>query len=164
MSSVKLHIAKEWNEGARSFPSFGKDRNQVTDTDCGTNYYLADAHAPGGAATRDQFLTILQEVRRKYDFVISGYVVMPEHVHLLMSEPKRGDPSTAMQVLKQRTSRAISHSQPQFWQLRFYDFNVWSGRKTVEKIEVYASESGDTGLSGDSGRVAMEQLQVVFVG
>jgi len=27
-----------------------------------------------------------------------GYVVMPEHIHLLISEPERGTPSTLMQV------------------------------------------------------------------
>jgi REP element-mobilizing transposase RayT len=29
---------------------------------------------------------------------------MPEHVHLLLSEPERGTPSAALQVLKQRVS------------------------------------------------------------
>jgi len=86
-------------------------------------------------AARDRFLTVLEQVRRKYDFVIVGCVVMPEHVHLLMSEPEAGDPSLAMQVLKQRTSRGIAHSEPQFWQLRFYDFNVWSARKRIEKLK-----------------------------
>jgi putative transposase len=35
---------------------------------------------------RDLFLEILEQVRAKYDFVVAGYVVMPEHVHLLISE------------------------------------------------------------------------------
>jgi putative transposase len=44
---------------------------------------------------RDLFLQVLEEVRRKYRFVVVGYVVMPEHVHLLINEPKVGSPSTA---------------------------------------------------------------------
>jgi REP element-mobilizing transposase RayT len=32
---------------------------------------------------------------------------MPEHVHLLLSEPTIGTPTTVMQVLKQRVSRAM---------------------------------------------------------
>ena len=32
---------------------------------------------------------------------------MPEHVHLLMGEPPRGDPSKVLQVLKQKVSRAL---------------------------------------------------------
>jgi hypothetical protein len=32
---------------------------------------------------------------------------MPEHIHLLITEPEIGTPSTVMQVLKQRTARAL---------------------------------------------------------
>jgi len=87
------------------------------------------------ASARDRFLEILEEVRCRSDFVIIGYVVMPEHVHLLMSEPERCNPSMAMQVLKQRTSRALPHREPQLWQLRFYDFNVFTSRKRIEKLK-----------------------------
>jgi len=38
---------------------------------------------------RDLFLRILEQVRKRYRFVVVGYVVMPEHVHLLFSEPER---------------------------------------------------------------------------
>lgn len=37
---------------------------------------------------RDRFLTVLEETRQRYRFVVVGYVVMPEHVHLLISEPE----------------------------------------------------------------------------
>jgi putative transposase len=89
----------------------------------------------GDRSTRDRFIEILEEVRRKYKFIITGYVVMPEHVHLLMNEPSESDPSIVMQVLKQRSSRVIPHDERQFWQLRFYDFNVWSSRKRIEKLK-----------------------------
>src|SRR6266702_2409773 len=36
--------------------------------------------------------------RHRYNFVVVGYVVMPEHVHLLVGEPEKGTPSTVMQV------------------------------------------------------------------
>ncbi|HEX5425465.1 MAG TPA: transposase [Candidatus Acidoferrales bacterium] len=49
---------------------------------------------------RDIFLKILREVRDRYDLALLGYVVMPEHIHLLISEPNVGTPSTVMQVLK----------------------------------------------------------------
>ena len=39
----------------------------------------------GEPSTRDFIPEVLEEVRRKYDFVIVGYVVMPEHVHLLIT-------------------------------------------------------------------------------
>jgi REP element-mobilizing transposase RayT len=49
----------------------------------------------------------LEQTRVRYRFVVVGYVVMPEHVHLLITEPEVGTPSTAMQVLKQRVARAL---------------------------------------------------------
>jgi len=103
----------------------------------------------GTAALRDLLLTILEEVRRKYRFVVHGYVVMPEHVHLLITEPEGGDPSVVMKVVKQAFTRRAekrhrrqSEAQGQLWELatdhvwqkRFYDFNVWSERKRIEKL------------------------------
>ena len=60
---------------------------------------------------------------------------MPEHVHLLVGEPERRRLSTAMQALKQSVGRrlALRKAEP-FWQARYYDFNVWSSRKRVEKL------------------------------
>ena len=102
----------------------------------------------GTARRRDLFLRLLEETRLKYRFVVLGYVVMPEHFHLLISEPQVGDPSKAMQVVKQRFAQRILRrrrkqaEQRSFdfdqsghvWQARFYDFNVWSERKRVEKL------------------------------
>jgi REP element-mobilizing transposase RayT len=42
-----------------------------------------------------------------FDFRLVGYVLMPEHVHLLISEPKKSNVSRVLQVLKQRVSRAM---------------------------------------------------------
>lgn len=59
------------------------------------------------ARARDRFLNNFEQTRQRYRFVVVGYVVMPEHIHLLISEPEVGNPSTVMQVLKQRTARAL---------------------------------------------------------
>jgi len=59
------------------------------------------------ARSRDRFLSILEQTRERYRFVVVGYVVMPEHIHLLLTEPEVGTPSTVMQVLKQRTARTL---------------------------------------------------------
>ncbi len=102
---------------------------------------------------RNVFVKILGEVRDRYGLALVGYVIMPEHIHLLIGEPPKGTPSTVLQVLKQRVSRRLrrkrrapkgqfklrfveggEHSLPQFWQPRFYDFNVWSQKKKVEKL------------------------------
>ena len=104
----------------------------------------------GTAKRRDLFLKVLEEVREKYQFVVIGYVVMPEHFHLLISEPQERTPSTVMQALKLGFARRVliqkcrrrNPAQPELfqrtpqhvWQKRFYDFNIWTGRKRVEKL------------------------------
>lgn len=99
----------------------------------------------GRPERRDAFLRILEQVRRKFRFVVLGYVVMPEHVHLLVSEPERGTLAHALQVLKQRIARRflpkrrarqarLWDEEEHFWQKRYYDFNVWSGKKRIEKL------------------------------
>ena len=101
--------------------------------------------------SRDRFLSILEQTRQHYRFVVVGYVVMPEHIHLLITEPEVGNPSTVMQVIKQRSARALLPKKKRvdacqrglfgddalrtpFWQARFYDFNVWTSKKRVEKL------------------------------
>src|SRR5450631_1427294 len=99
---------------------------------------------------RDLFLKVLEQVRRRYGFVVVGYVVMPDHIHLLISEPERGNPSRVMQAVEQgfarrvlkvlRRGRAAGQQQlfgadaEHVWQRRFYDFNVWSEKKRIEKL------------------------------
>jgi putative transposase len=100
---------------------------------------------------RDLFLCELKRVRREYGFRLVGYVLMPNHVHLLMGEPLKRTVSTVLQMLKQRVARkmrrgkkkmkesqlafAFHESEPRaFWQARFYDFNVYSEEKLKEKL------------------------------
>src|SRR5689334_2591147 len=61
----------------------------------------------GTIRSRNRFVRVLDEIRSRYDFALIGYVVMPEHVHLLIGEPRKGNPSKVLQVLKQRISRAL---------------------------------------------------------
>src|SRR6202051_3753873 len=60
---------------------------------------------------RDVFVRELARVRAEYGFLLVGYVVMPEHVHLLISEPWKGTPSTVLQMLKQRVSKKLRKKQ-----------------------------------------------------
>lgn len=68
----------------------------------------------------------------RYVLCVIGYVVMPEHVHLLLSEPRQGTLAGALHALKLSVSK-LSSERP-FWQARYYDFNVHSARKHVEKL------------------------------
>jgi putative transposase len=86
----------------------------------------------GTAAARCLFERSLEAMRKRYDFVVCGYVVMPEHVHLLVSEPKKALLSKAIQALK--LSVSVQSRQRPFWQTRYYDFNVHNEAKHVEKL------------------------------
>jgi REP-associated tyrosine transposase len=106
----------------------------------------------GSQSNRDLFLQVLEQVRRRYGFVVVGYVVMPEHIHLLLSEAEGATPSIVMQVVKQifacrllrrlRAGRNLRQGslwitaveEGHIWQRRFYDFEAWSERKRVEKL------------------------------
>jgi putative transposase len=89
----------------------------------------------GAAHARDIFEQTFEQTRRWYGFYISGYVVMPEHVHLLMSEPERKNLSVALQMLKQNVAQSLrSPEGGLLWLPRYYDFNVWSEAKRVEKL------------------------------
>jgi len=76
----------------------------------------------------------LEQARRHYGFWVSGYVIMPEHVHLLVSEPDRASLSTALQAMKQSVARRLIGGGEHFWQARYYDFNVYSKQKRLEKL------------------------------
>lgn len=77
----------------------------------------------------------LETLRVRYGFVVAGYVLMPEHVHLLVGEPLRSSLSVVLQVLKQQTSRKLKQrGAVQFWQRRYYDFKVHNDEKRVEKL------------------------------
>jgi len=76
----------------------------------------------GKPRSRDIFEADLERVRRWYGMYFYGYVVMPEHVHLLVSEPERAPLSVAIQMLKQVVSRKLHRpGQRRFWQVRYYD-------------------------------------------
>jgi putative transposase len=86
----------------------------------------------GSGAARNLFERSLEVMRIRYDFVVCGYVVMPEHVHLLISEPKKAILSKAIQALK--LSVSVQRRERPFWQPRYYDFNVHNELKRVEKL------------------------------
>jgi hypothetical protein len=126
-------------------------------------------------------------VRDRDGFSLVGYVVMPEHIHLLISEPGKGAPSTVIQVLKQRVSRRLRRkwravagqlnlnfassddSLPRFWQRRFYDFtgagSTWSppvrcmeSEEEGRKTPLHAQESVEKKMGRSSQGLALEQF------
>jgi putative transposase len=78
----------------------------------------------GTPAARDLFERSLEKVRQKYGLYVTGYVVMPEHVHLLINEPPRILLAQFLKAVKQTTSRRLKGEQEKFWQERYYNSNV----------------------------------------
>jgi putative transposase len=109
-------------------------------------------------SARRTFELALERVRHTSRLHVYGYVIMPEHVHLLLSEPDRGLLADALKSLKQGVSRRllgapfkpsfglsgdfkvsrdddVSENSPQhFWQKRYYDFNVRDYAQFLEKL------------------------------
>ena len=105
----------------------------------------------GTPERRDLILRVVEQMRNRYRFVVIGYVVMPEHVHLLISEPLYGTVSSAISAVKLGFTRRILSKDPSgapllagvarsgdsgrhFWMKRYYDFNVFSEPKIAEKL------------------------------
>jgi putative transposase len=86
----------------------------------------------GTPAARELFERSLETMRIRYSFVVCGYVVMPDHVHLLLGEPEKSLLSKAIQALK--LSVSVQSTERPFWQRRYYDFNVHNEEKRVEKL------------------------------
>jgi putative transposase len=66
--------------------------------------------------SRTLFESALERIRRKYEFVVAGYVIMPEHVHLLVNEPKLCPLDQAIEAIK--LSVTLRRKQRPFWQAR----------------------------------------------
>jgi putative transposase len=98
-------------------------------------------------ASRRIFESALERVRRSFRLQVYGYVVMPEHVHLLLSEPDKDTLADALKLLKQGVSRRLLpkmggpfkpdfglSGEQHFWQKRYYDFNIRNYPQFVEKL------------------------------
>jgi putative transposase len=84
------------------------------------------------------FVDALERMRRRFSMLIYGYVVMPEHVHLLVSEPDPGLLSDALHYLKlssaKRLLRTGGFPAEAFWQKRYYDRNIRDSHEFSEKL------------------------------
>ena len=78
---------------------------------------------------------VIERTRRTHNFLLYAYVLMPEHIHLLLSEPKNHSLSSTIRVIKGESSKLLKGKRSPFWQPRYYDFNVFTTRKFKEKIQ-----------------------------
>ena len=121
-------------------------------------------------ASRRIFESALERVRRSFKLRVYGYAIMPEHVHLLLSEPQRGTLADALKSLKQGVSRrligklplkpepALSGAPEHFWQKRYYDFNIRDHPQFVEKLRYIHRNPVKAGLCERPEDWGMEQF------
>ena len=83
-------------------------------------------------AVYDLFVEVLERTRRRFALCVYGYVVMPEHVHLLVSEPERGLLADAIHHLKLSFSKQSRAGL--FWQKRYYDRNIRNASEFMGKL------------------------------
>jgi REP element-mobilizing transposase RayT len=78
-------------------------------------------------------------MRRRFGMRIYGYVIMPEHAHLLVNELPQATLAEAIHFLKLSFAKRL-HSQrgtmesSSFWQKRYYDRNVRDAREFTVKL------------------------------
>ena len=91
-------------------------------------------------AVCELFLETLERTRQQFSLCVYGYVVMPEHIHLLLSEPGSGTLADTIHFLKlssAKQSHSISEEHTNsghFWQKRYYDRNIRSYSDFREKL------------------------------
>jgi putative transposase len=122
---------------------------------------------------RRHFVKTLADLRVELGFHVVGYVLMPEHFHLLIWPWEQAHPSQIMQRLKEHTAQFILknlrrnrqyawcakmltrlklpptvHDEAHYrvWQRRFYDPNVWSDKKRLEKLNYMHNNRVKRGL------------------
>jgi len=85
---------------------------------------------------RETVEVVLEQTRARHQARIYAYVLMPEHMHLLVNEPPQILLAQFLKVLKQMTSRKLRGQREKFWQDRYYDSNI-HGEKSRSEVTRY---------------------------
>lgn len=108
------------------------------------------------------FVDTLVEVRKAGSFLLIGWVLMPDHFHLLLKPERAEDTSRIVQRLKIRTAMQVlkllredkdsawrrkmlarlvlppsvhDESHHRVWQRRFYPYGIYSEKKQLEELD-----------------------------
>jgi len=111
------------------------------------------------AHTRDIFEQTFEQSRQWYGFYVTGYVIMPEHVHLLMSEPERAQLSVALQMLKQNVARRLrSPEGGRFVAASILRLQCLERSQAHREVALHTQESGQARFGGKSRGLGVEQF------
>jgi putative transposase len=84
------------------------------------------------ASSRGMVADAMRRISLSYDFDLLGFVVMPNHVHVLVSEPRNSALARAIQAIKVSVAKRSPYRP--LWQARYFDLNVYTDRKRIEKL------------------------------
>ncbi len=105
---------------------------------------------------RDRFERALEQARVRYGFYVAGYVVMPEHIHLLLTEPERGNLASAVQAIKQSVSRKLIARPRPLLAGSLLRLQCVHGEEAHREAEVHTSKSGEARTGGSARRLGLE--------
>ncbi len=106
----------------------------------------------------------LERTRARHGARIYAYVLMPEHVHLLINESFAVPLAMFLKSLKQETSRELKGDRRRFWLPRYYDFNVKTPETFTEKIQYIHRNPVKRGLVASPERYAWSSYNHYFTG
>jgi len=91
--------------------------------------------------SRQIIMDSIDKVRNKKGFLLFGYVLMPEHAHFLIVPNQCKTISESVRCIKWYSStqllaelRKRRKFEKRLWQPRFYDFNIFTHSKLLEKL------------------------------
>ena len=100
---------------------------------------------------KDVFEAILEEARARHQARVYAYVLMPEHVHLLINEPPSTVVAQFLKAVRQTSSRRLKGNREQFWQDRYFDRNVRGEAARSEVIRYIHRNPVKRGLASSPG-------------
>jgi putative transposase len=103
---------------------------------------------PMSPQERDIILEILQVQRAKGSLLLFGFVVMPDHVHVLLIPRNLGLIATITQFKSTAAKRLLEmrRSRGPLWQPRYFDNVIRRVRSFWEKLEYIHSNPVNAGL------------------
>ncbi|MGH7867595.1 MAG: REP-associated tyrosine transposase [Candidatus Dormibacteraceae bacterium] len=138
-----------------------------------------------------EFVAALQSVRSELKFQLVGWVLMPDHFHLLIWPEAAQSTSKIVQQLKQRPAARIletlrsnqanrwcaqmlvrlrlpstvhDHVEYRLWQRRFYPFGIHTEKKRVEKLNYMHANPVRRGLVGSAEEWQWSSFRYYYLG
>jgi len=113
---------------------------------------IADGVSPLTADERTLTLECLRSTRARNDFLLFAYVIMPDHLHILIY-PRNTTLTDVLRNFKSKTAfelRKKGRPEGAIWQPRFFDFICRRVRDFWSKVEYIHKNPVEAGLAKNS--------------